>query len=240
MMRAAVCDSDGAVVNLIKEVLEHTSGIDRCDGYTGLSFLTEALETGEEYQLIILAIEWDGKAEGLETAARIQAMSADVRIIYMTEYPLKYVQQIFLQPTDLSGFLIKPVNGEILQRYIRNILTGKEEGRMDSLMVKNKRGIFSVRFGEILYMESESHVITIQTKTDKHSCYGRLEKLLEQLPESFIQCHKSYVVNMKEIRQIEKNCIQMENGLVIPISKSRYSDTKNRYIHYMEAFIRQA
>lgn len=238
MMKVAVCDEDAYTVGQIKKILDYEEGVDGCDGYTGLPLLWNTMKAGERYQLIIMAIEWAGRAEGIEAAIRIQSMDADVRIIYMTAYPLRYIQQIFLQTTGLSGFLIKPVEEELLLRYIEGFMGGKKREVGDGLLVKNKRGIISVRFREILYLESERHLITIWTKTDRHSCYGRLEKLLEQLPESFVQCHKSYIVNMKEINQIERTGIRMEGGTIVPVSKSRYSTTRSRYLRYMEELAR--
>lgn len=238
MMNVAVCDEDELVVGQIKNILKNKEEVCGCDGYTGLPLLLDALKEGKRYQLVIMAIEWSGREEGTEAAAQIQMLDEETRIIYMTAYPLRYIQQIFLHPAVLSGFLIKPVEKELLVRYIDDFAGGKKGGTAGCLMVKHKKGIISVRFREILYLESESHLITIWTKTDRHNCYGRLEKLLKQLPESFVQCHKSYVVNMKEIHQLERSEIRMENGTVIPVSKARYGDTRDRYMRYMKELSR--
>ena len=58
-----------------------------------------------------------------------------------------------------------------------------------------------------------------------------------RLPETFLQCHKSYIVNMNEIRRIERNRIIMTNETEIPISKSRYGDTRSRYFRYMAGML---
>lgn len=56
---------------------------------------------------------------------------------------------------------------------------------------------------------------------------------LEQLPEYFIQCHKSYIVNMNEISRLERNGICLEQDIVVPVSKSRYGETKKQYFRFM-------
>lgn len=109
MIRVAVCDHNELVRKQTRGFLERVSGVDGCDEYAELLLLVAAMENGSRYQVIIMAIEWDGKADGFESARKIQSLGLDSRIIYMTEYPMRYMQQIFLRPAKISGFLIKKV-----------------------------------------------------------------------------------------------------------------------------------
>lgn len=236
MMRVAVCDEDISVLEYIREQVVRVWGKGQFDGYEEPSSLIKALKFGRHFRLVIMGMEWgrDCGDKGIEAARQVQELNPEIRIICMAEQPERYIQQIFLESVNIFGFLTKPIEEEILNRYFKK---AQEEEMMtpnNCLLIRNKGAMQSVQFDDILYLESEGHTVMVQTREGSHCCYGRLDKFIDQLPEHFIQCHKSYLVNMKAIRRIERNWISMEQGELIPISKSRYGSTRERYFHYME------
>lgn len=237
MRKVAVCDDNSLILGEVIEAVDRILGTGFCDGYEDLKKLLAAIEGGERYQAIIMDIEWNGSADGIEAAQKIQQLDSSARIIYMTGYAERYVQQIFLKPANISGFLMKPVEEKMLRENLKKIKDEEQEAEKKRLLVKYKGAMLSLSFNDIVYLESAGHMITIHTREGKQNCYDRLEKLFERLPEYFIQCHKSYVVNMKEIQRIEKGKVLMSDYTEIPISKARYANTKSRYFHYMEGML---
>lgn len=179
-------------------------------------------------------MEWEKGDVGLDAALQICSLCPKTRIVLMAEDFNRYIQQIFLKKADLFGFLIKPVEKEILHQYIRKVVADEYKEQDACLLIRSRGVMQSVRCSDILYMESAGHMVMVRTKQEDIYCYGRLGKFLEQLPENFVQCHKSYLVNMREIRRIEQKWIQMDQGTMIPISKSRSQNTKNRFSEYMK------
>ena len=49
------------------------------------------------------------------------------------------------------------------------------------------------------------------------------------MKESFVRIHKSYLVNMDCIRRIDRKELLLENGTVLPVSKSKYSYVKEAF-----------
>lgn len=86
---------------------------------------------------------------------------------------------------------------------------------------------------DILYLESDGHKVHIRTDKTTYTMYGRLSNLLNQLPSTFMQCHKSYLVNMDKIKRIDKREIFLDNEKVLPISKSHNRNVKKAYYEYM-------
>lgn len=237
MKKIAVCDDNPLILEDVIEKVNRVAGAICCEGYSELEHLLEAIKSGKRYLAILMDIEWNGSAEGIEAAHKVKQLDKEAKIIYMTGYAERYVQQIFLKSANISGFLMKPVEENFLRENLKKIKDEEQEAEKKSLLIKYKGAMLSFSFDDIFYLESIGHVITIHTKTGKQSCYDRLEKLFERLPRYFIQCHKSYVVNMKEIQRIEKGKVMMTDNTEIPISKSRYGDTKSRYFHYMEGML---
>ena len=237
MKGVAVCDDNPLILEDVAKAVECILGTECCDRYDDLKNLLIAIEGGERYLAIIMDIEWDGSACGIEAAQKIQRLDECAKIIYMTGYAERYVQQIFLKPANISGFLMKPVEENLLKENLKKIMEDVQEAEKKRLLVKYKGAMLTLSFDDIVYLESAGHMITIHTRTGKQSCYDRLEKIFERLPEYFIQCHKSYVVNMKEIQRIEKGKVLLSDYTEIPISNARYGDTKSRYFHYMEGML---
>lgn len=100
----------------------------------------------------------------------------------------------------------------------------------------NKQGIYTIPYTKIYYVESDKRKLNIygeeglvKTINLKISDFLKYEHGVY-----FLQCHKSYAVNLMHISQLEKYEIVLENGMKLPISQSRYMDTKSQYMDYLE------
>ena len=92
--------------------------------------------------------------------------------------------------------------------------------------VKNREDVWNISFDDILYFESNQRIITIHTKRQVIKFYAKLSDVLSGLPQDqFIRCHQSFVVNMSEVKGINKieHLLKLSNGEIIEISKSLYS-----------------
>ena len=55
------------------------------------------------------------------------------------------------------------------------------------------------------------------------SCsYETMEHLTERLPDYFVRCHRSFIVNRQRIRRVmlSKSLIELEQGIQLPLSRS--------------------
>lgn len=98
----------------------------------------------------------------------------------------------------------------------------------DTLILKNIQGVWQVRVNDIMYIESERRRLHIKTESDEITVYGQMGKLMEQLPEHFIRCHQSYLVNADYIRGITPRHLELQNQKRIPISRNRMAHVKAR------------
>lgn len=237
MIKVAVCSENSMILDQVHKAADRILGTGGCDEYRELKNLLLVPKDEWRYMAVFLDICWDKEAKGIHAAEKIFRAEPETRIIYMTAYPKQYIQQIFLKPANVGGFLIKPIEEKFLEENLHKVKETAQEKVLDSLLVRYKNTVQLIRFDEILYLESSGHMVTIHTRTADYNCYGPLEKIYERLPEYFIQCHKSYVVNMREICRMDKRQITIENNTVIPISKARHRTTKNRYDCYMEQLL---
>ena len=86
---------------------------------------------------------------------------------------------------------------------------------------------------EILYLESQGHTICIHTAVEIISIYRRLDDIVRLLPDNFYRCHKSYLVNLRQIRRIQQPDLLLKSGHKVPVSRSRYAETKEAYLRFV-------
>ena len=54
--------------------------------------------------------------------------------------------------------------------------------------------------------------------------------MLEELPDTFIRCHQSFIVNRDYVRNVEGNQFLLSSGNVIPISKKYAKNVKDLFL----------
>jgi len=229
----AVCDDQkqvlGHIVNKVKSVDIQCN----ITGFCNFSDLCEKIRDGEEYHVVLMDIEWNGEQKGIDYASQLHQLSPKTKIIFVTGYPERYSQEIFLKNTNLKGFIQKPIDTEVLEHSIKKINSEMKEEEKRKILVKYNGVITVVDPDEIIYIESRLHTITLYTEGSSHLCYEKLDALEKRLPAHFIRTHKSILINMDKIRLIERTRIVLEKSFEVPVSKSRYNECYESYFRYI-------
>lgn len=90
---------------------------------------------------------------------------------------------------------------------------------------------------QIRYIESNAHQLLIHTISGEVSLYEKLDVYEKKLHKDFLRVHKSFLVNMQYIRRIEMKEVTLQDGTVLPVSKTRYSVSRDKYFRYMRAML---
>jgi len=235
-MKIAICDDQ-------KNALDHTymqvsasCPQSEITAFLKIPDLFQALKAGEKFDVIFMDIEWEGEQKiGIDFASEIYNLSPKSKIIFVTGYPERYSQEIFLKVTNLCGFIVKPSDINIIEKHIAKI---RNEAALESsrkLILTFNGAVTSIDPGDILYIESRARMVTIYVAGRTHSCYEKLVNLINRLPRQFIFSHKSFLVNMDKIRRIERERIVLVNNMEVPVSKYRYNEVRSSYLSYIES-----
>ena len=73
----------------------------------------------------------------------------------------------------------------------------------------------------------------IRTEAAAYRTREKLSELLQRTPNRFVQCHKSYAVNMQWIRRMTPDSLILRNGAQIPVSRSRSTRTREQVFAFM-------
>jgi DNA-binding LytR/AlgR family response regulator len=104
----------------------------------------------------------------------------------------------------------------------------------DTLFVKTEYRIVKITIADIRYIEGMSEYLKIYIEGESKPIITLLsmKKMEERLPEFFMRIHRSYIVNLTKIQEVNKNRIIMDADTYLPIGDNykeafqRYLDTK--------------
>ena len=93
------------------------------------------------------------------------------------------------------------------------------------MFFKADKKIHKFYFKDILFIEGSGNYVKIHSEKEKPLLVlEKLSDLIKKLPQQdFFRVHKSYIVNLQKIRQVEGNRIRLENADV-PISATYKQD----------------
>jgi DNA-binding LytR/AlgR family response regulator len=101
----------------------------------------------------------------------------------------------------------------------------------DTIFVKTDYRVVKVTISEIRYIEAMSEYLKIYIEGEPKPIVTLLsmKKMEEKLPENFMRIHRSYIVNLTKIQEINKNRIIMDAETYLPIG-DMYKEAFQKYI----------
>lgn len=139
----------------------------------------------------------------------------------------------------IIDYLVKPIK---LPRFIKavtkldvkkDIAPANNEVRVDEekkneLYVNIDRRLVKILIPDIYLIEAKGDYINIKTETKNHIVHTTMKKIEEKLPEDlFLKIHRSYIINLKQIIDIEDNSVLIKKE-VIPVSRSNRPELMKR------------
>lgn len=184
---------------------------------TGASILNFMQE--EKADLLFLDVEVPDFS-GLEL---LQKLPYHPQVV-MTTSNKEYAVEAF--EFEVADFLLKPLS---LTRFSKAVDKAVENHlRLNSVAMASKASELYVRsdgrltripYESILYFENVGDYIKVITDKGNHIIYGALKSLAERLGHPrFLKVHRSYIVNLDRVVDIEDNSIVIDKKL-IPISR---------------------
>lgn len=231
-LRVAVCDDLKESLVQLEKLLEQLSYVRVIDTFSDMSFFYDELREGKTYDVVFMDIDWKQEKTGIDFAAELQKYSPNSQIVYVTAYTMEYVEDVFLTASNLSGFLMKPVKMKQLEKNLEKVrrrLPDKE----GKLLVKQRGTMIAIPFKEIIYIESQLHKVSIVLKEASYQCNEQLSSIKKRLNDQFLECHKSYMVNMEYIQELKNGEVLLNNGVTISVSKTKAGEAKKKFFEYV-------
>lgn len=136
-----------------------------------------------------------------------------------------------LKPFDLSEF--KRAAEKVKTQFeLLNASQVSQVDEDDAMFLKSEYKVVRVNIKDIRYIEAMSEYLRIYTTTLARPVIVLLsmKKMEERLPAAqFMRIHRSYIINLKKIREVSKNHVTIDADTSLPIGDI-YKETFNAYI----------
>lgn len=186
---------------------------------------------GFPFDIVIMDICLDStKKNGIDLARLINQVSDKCQIIFCTSF-INYATEIydvehvyFVLKSDIRSKLASALNKaeETLQRL-----------RSCMLHIAVKGQDYFINQDKIQYFERMQRITQINLADEIITCRESVESILERVEKGrFVQCHKSYAVNLSYIKSYRRSVLTLNNNKMIPISRARLQDTTDALARY--------
>jgi DNA-binding LytR/AlgR family response regulator len=139
------------------------------------------------------------------------------------------VVDYLVKPFSLDRFM-KATQKALKLKTLEQKQQPAEKTSDDYFYVKCDNKIERVNYTDLLYVEAMANYVTLYTTNKKLVVYLTIKGIQEKLPaDKFLQVHKSYIVNLDKINNIEGSMLDM-GPAKISIGQSFYDDALKRIL----------
>ncbi len=102
----------------------------------------------------------------------------------------------------------------------------------DTIFVKTDYRVVKLAVSDICYVEGMSEYLKIHLESQPKPIVTLLamKKLEETLPPYFMRIHRSYIINLKKIQEVNKNRVVLDADTYLPIGDN-YKEAFNNYLN---------
>ena len=227
-MKCVIIDDEPLAVDLIKEFVSKIEFLELCYTFNNAIDAISVINQSN-IDLIFLDIEMP-HFSGIDF---INAIDKKPLIIFTTAYSNYAVEGFNLGVVD---YLIKPIP---FNRFLKSVMRAQQiftpiviapvatptlsapEIEQDFMFVKAEYENIKLNFSDILFIEGLKDYVKIYTSDNKYTLtlisLIKLENILSS--KGFARIHRSYIINIKHIKSIQKNKVLISDKRV-PISES--------------------
>ncbi len=131
-------------------------------------------------------------------------------------------------------FVPKPYSEERIRKALERYNEGLPNSRLKYLSIVREGRVSLVSIETINYFEAFDKQVKIFQKDGRMEIYNKMMQILEKiLPADYIRIHRSYIANLREIKEVKiqsnrRYSILLNNGDILPVSRNAYQVLKNR------------
>jgi len=232
-IRCIIVDDEPVALDILEN---HISKIDKIVIVDRCKNASEAFNmiNANQVDLIFLDINMPG-ISGISFA---KSINKNIRIIFTTAYREYAIEGFDLHAVD---YLLKPISFTRLLdainnfqevHFSKNFPETQSETGSDFIFVKIDRKMHKINFSKILWIESLSDYLKIETSEGTKVIRETISSIEMKLPSSrFMRIHRSFIITINKIKSYSNEEVIIQNKS-IPISRTY----KEQVIKTLEKF----
>ncbi|MCE2731785.1 MAG: LytTR family DNA-binding domain-containing protein [Flammeovirgaceae bacterium] len=224
-IRCLIVDDEPIAQQILENFVKHVQSLE-CVGTCQNAFDALKILHSEKIDLLFLDIKMPSFS-GLDL---LKSLTHPPKVILTTAFSEFAVESY---EYGVSDYLLKPISFDRFLKAVNKVLlpghvtfqtqnTVENSGNQpDFIFLKADKKIHKIQHQNIIYIEGSGNYIKVYRQSEPMlMVLEKLSDLENKLPQTlFVRVHKSYLVNLSHIAQMEGNMLKVGNAS-IPVSAS--------------------
>jgi len=216
-MKCIIVDDEKMARLVIKNLCKKVEFIEICeefeDAIQAINYLSE-----NEVDLIFLDIQLP-ELSGIDLVKSVSKLPLIIFTTSFRDFALEAFEY------DVVDYLIKPVK---FPRFLKAVQKARNQWEIQpspglaqqEIFIKVDNRLIRLLLDDILWVEAKGDYVLFKTDQKGYIVHSTLKNIVQKLPqEIFVKVHRSYVVNLSKIIDIEDSTLVIRDK-VIPISRA--------------------
>lgn len=188
------------------------------------------------YDLYLIQIEWTGTRDGIDLASAIRTRNKSSDIIFLS-YNLNKVLKAF--EVNAFRYLMLPLDCTRFSYYLNLAVTRYRSREMQQVLLHRGEDYIQIPISRIIMFETfENRKLKVETTRQQYFVDDRMADVEHMLAgRGFMRVHRSYLINLSYIRELQQSAAIMINDQVAYVSRRNKKSLKDRYAAYAKQLI---
>lgn len=238
MLQIAICDDMpdelGILISLTNQYISANDIEVEVRKFSNPDELITVIES-ERFHIYILDIVMP-MVSGLELGREIRRLDNEAQIIYATTEPQFALQAYAASPLN---YLIKPIDKQQLFDTLTLAISKANIAEEQTFTVKTADSLRVIKLSDIICCEYCNHVVIFNlangeilvSRTIRENFSEYSSPILKE--RYFLQCHASFIVNMRRVERFAKDSFTMCGGKIVSIAAKQYPVVRDIYMDYL-------
>lgn len=185
--------------------------------------------------MYFLEIEQDTKVEKIKLAKLIRDKDRDGVIIFFSKN-YKSALAILKCRIEAMDYIVYKENDEFAEEIKKCFMQANSRlnNKNRVFIIEKDNEIISIKYDNIMYFQAsmKPHKVELHTKDENIYFYGTLSDIERQLNNEFCRCHKGFIINIKQVKKLDKNkkLVEMNDGITCFVSQKRIGEVSNKIL----------
>ena len=202
MLNFALCDDNYSAIDKLSKMLNSILISNNLKGQiTFTSSSPDKLLNFVKHNpvhVLLLDIDLKSTKSGIELAEQIRAIDKSVYIIFITGH---FEFSLIAYKCKTFDFLAKPLTKERFEETILRLYSDVFGDTSRYIRLDNNKTV--IKEDSIRFIKKDGMKVIFHTDTRDYETYSSFNKISDMLPYNFVRCHKSYIVNVSKITDID-------------------------------------
>jgi len=226
LLRVAICENSPEDAAVLRYII----------GRSGIPSMVYTFNNGKafldsfiigQYDVIFLDVHLED-ISGIDVGKMIRKTDTQVILIFATK---SKTHALLAYRLDALKYLEKPLDDKKVRDALSLSLQIVKKQEICTVIVKKERT--DIPYREIYYVEVVDHTCLIHTSNTILETNASMKDLTLLLPpQRFLQCHRSFMVNLEHVQRIDRDFL-MENGDIVYIRGKDLKKMKEKYREYL-------